>query len=170
MTPPNDAELAIHLAAHGDRYREPGRTAFSHIFFSPSRRGSGATAEARQMVARLNALKHPPDLSPEAGDPFMFGYDFQGQSEAEISSQFGAPFARVVSRQAAGSWEGPIESALGVHLVRVRSHVDGRLPALAEVRARVLSDVMSQRERAASDAAFAKIRSHYQIVIQQENR
>ena len=75
-----------------------------------------------------------------------------------------------MSAQAPGAWDGPLESVFGVHLVRVRSRVDGRLPALSEVRGRVLLDFMNEREKAASDRAFTEIRSHYQVVVQQENK
>ncbi len=69
-----------------------------------------------------------------------------------------------------GAWLGPVESVFGMHLVRVRWREPGRLPALAELRSRVLLDFMNEREKAASDRAFAQIRAHYQVVIEQENK
>jgi hypothetical protein len=167
---PTDAILSAYVARHADRYREPSRIAFSHIFFSRSRRGAAAEEDARRALAELRAKKHPLELSPDLGDPFMLAYDFSAESVSEIAGQFGNGFARAVTAQSPGGWQGPVESALGVHLVRVQSRTDGRLPALAEVRDRVLNDWMNEQERASSDREYARIRSHYQVVIQQENQ
>lgn len=168
--PPTDGELSAYLLRHADRYREPERIAFSQIFFSRSRRGAAAIDDARRELEQLRRQSHPPELSPDVGDPFMLDYDFPAEASEEIAAQFGASFASALAAQATGTWQGPLESVFGVHLVRVRSRMDGRLPALAEVRDRVLLHFINEREKAASDRAYAEIRSHYQVVIQQENQ
>jgi peptidyl-prolyl cis-trans isomerase C len=170
VAPPADSELSAYLLRHADRYREAGRTAFSQVFFSKSRRGAAVTQDARRELAQLRSETHPAELTPELGDPFMLDYDFPAESAEEIASQFGAEFAQAVSAQAPGAWQGPLESVFGLHLVLVRLKADGRFPALAEVRDRVLLDFINEREKAASDRAYAEIRSHYQIVIQQESQ
>jgi len=166
---PSDAELAAYLAHNADRYRAPGLTAFSHVFFSRARRGRAAEEDATRALAVLRSARRQPELSPDLGDPFMLAYDFPPESSGEIASQFGSAFAEAVVVQTSGSWQGPVDSAYGVHLVRVRSRLPGRLPALTEIRARVLLDWTNEQQRDASDREYARIRSHYQAVISEEN-
>ncbi|MGD0620500.1 MAG: peptidylprolyl isomerase [Bryobacteraceae bacterium] len=168
---PSEKDLASYLRQHRDRYEEPGKMAFSQVYFSRSRRGSHAVDDARAFLAKLAAQRHPPEQSPpKGGDPFMLGYDFPAESREEIAAQFGDSFAAAINGLAPGLWQGPIESAFGAHLVRVSGRQEGRLPSLDEVRARVFADVMNERRKAAAERAYARIRSHYQVVVQQENQ
>lgn len=168
---PAEQDLAVYLQAHRDKYGGPGKTAFSQVYFSRSRRGWRAVEDARAFLAKLAAERHPPEQSPpEGGDPFMFGYDFPDESRVEIAAQFGGDFAAAVAGIAPGSWQGPVESAFGSHLVRVSERTEGRLPPLDQIRARVFADVMNERRKAAEERAYARIRSHYQVVVQQENQ
>jgi hypothetical protein len=165
---PTEAQLSQYLEAHAAIYREPGRIAISHVFFSSSRRGGAALADARRALAGLRGQKHPPELSPDMGDPFMLAYDLPPESLDELAAQFGSGFAHAVFQQTGSDWQGPVESIFGAHLVRVRTRQAGRMPALAEARALVTEDWRNQRRREASDRAYALIRSRYQVVIQQD--
>ena len=167
---PDDGALSAYLARHADRYRTPGRTAFSQVFYSRSRRGASTDLDARTALAALSANSHPPERSPEWGDPCMAGYDFPLESTAEIEAQFGGGFAVALAAQPTGVWQGPIESAYGAHLVRIRAREAGRLPALAEIRARVFDDWINDQRQAAADRQYALVRSHYQVIVQQEKQ
>src|SRR5207248_7665707 len=67
---PDDAELRAYLDRHRDRYVEPARVTFRHVFLAADRRGSGADADARTLLARLGSDATPPAEAPALGDPF----------------------------------------------------------------------------------------------------
>ena len=159
---PSEAEMAAWLAAHADRYRVPERLVFRHIYFSPSLRGDRADGDARAMLASLTPAKTAPD---PAGDPFMLAADPEPRSGADIARDFGADFAAALFALPAGSWQGPMRSALGVHLVRIDQRLDARLPPLGEIRDRVHDDMMTERFQTASDAAYARIRAKYTVTV-----
>ncbi|MEK7786198.1 MAG: peptidylprolyl isomerase [Chloroflexota bacterium] len=50
---------------------------------------------------------------------------------------------------APGAWSAPIRSSFGLHLVRVTERAPGRVPALGEVRGRVLAELQAERRRGA---------------------
>jgi hypothetical protein len=156
---PSEDEMAAYLAQHADRYRAPEQIVFHQVYFSPSLRGNRADSDARAELASLSAGK---DDTP--GDPFMLAADPDPQSEAEIEKDFGADFAKALFALPVGSWQGPIRSALGVHLVRVDQHLPARMPTLAEMRVRLHDDLMADRFQAASDAAYARVRARYTVV------
>jgi hypothetical protein len=154
--------MAAWLAAHADRYRVPERLVFRHIYFSPSLRGDRAEGDARAMLTSLTLARKAPY---PAGDPFMLAADPEPRDQADVAKDFGTDFAAAVFTLPAGSWQGPVRSALGVHLVRIDRRLDARLPPLAEIRDRVHDDMMAERFQTASDAAYARIRAKYTVTV-----
>jgi parvulin-like peptidyl-prolyl isomerase len=157
---PTDAELAAYLAAHAADYRTPERIVFRQIYFSPSLRGEQADGDARARLALLAKAGSDP-----AGDPFMLAADPEPKSRTDLAKDFGADFATALFALSPGTWQGPVHSALGVHLVLVEQHLPASLPPLGEIRARVHDDLMAERLQAASDAAYARLRSRYTVVV-----
>ncbi|HTJ62408.1 MAG TPA: peptidylprolyl isomerase [Alphaproteobacteria bacterium] len=157
---PTDAELAAYLAAHAADYRTPERIVFRQIYFSPSLRGDQADGDARAGLASLVKAGSDP-----MGDPFMLAADPEPKSRVDLAKDFGADFAAALFALPPGRWQGPVHSALGVHLVRVEQHLPSSLPPLVDIRARVHDDLMAERFQAASDAAYARLRSRYTVVV-----
>ncbi|MEZ4309395.1 MAG: peptidylprolyl isomerase [Polyangiaceae bacterium] len=159
---PDDAELAAHLAANPDRYRSADRVSLTHVFVSRDRHGDGARAIATGLLDSLRAGGEPDKL----GDPFVAGASFARRSRADLTATFGAAFAGAVLSLPPGEWSGPVESTYGFHLVRVSARDGGRAPELAEVRARVREDLLSDRRESAVREEIGRLRGKYAIAIE----
>lgn len=79
---------------------------------------------------------------------------------------FGQDFAEALSESPVGQWSGPVESAYGIHLVYVYEQVTPRVPALAEIRDRVRSELLSEKRREANEAIFRGLRDRYDIRLE----
>lgn len=161
---PTNAELATFFALHSDRYRIPGRVSFSQIFFSPDRRGPAAEQDARLLLAGLRS-DAPPDESADLGDSFMMAGSYHQQSADEVESLFGHEVAEALFQLEPDSWQGPVLSGYGWHLVRIDERSEARLPALAEVVEWVRSDWSYEQRRQANMAVFERLRARYEIAI-----
>lgn len=157
QAPPSEAELQAWLDGHADRFREPERLSFRHVFFT----GDGAPEDARVALAWLAAGRADPE---RLGDAFILASSFSRRSREQIAATFGADFADAVVRLAPGEWSQPVRSSFGLHLVRVSERVPGRVPALAEVRARVAAELQEERRRTARASALAALRNSYEVV------
>jgi hypothetical protein len=157
---PTEAELAAYLAAHSAAYRTPERIVFRQIYFSPSLRGDHADGDARAELASLTKAS-----SDRAGDPFMLAADPEPRSRADVAKDFGADFAAALFALPVGTWQGPVRSAFGVHLVLVEQHFSSSLPPLGEISTRVHDDLMAERFQFTSDAAYARLRARYTVVV-----
>lgn len=162
---PSEAELAAFFAEHQERYRLPARVSFSHLYFSPSRRGPAAEADARLVLAGLGADLQAGAAS-DPGDGFLPGQSFDRLSAEEVAAVFGPEFAQAVNEVEPGAWAGPIASAYGWHLVRVNRLSQARLPALDEVADRVRQDWAYAQQRQANEAVFAQLLARYEVVIE----
>ena len=66
---------------------------------------------------------------------------------------------------APGDWAGPHRSDFGAHLVRLRNRTEARLPAYDEIAAQVAERFGAERRREANEAAYARMRSKYDVVV-----
>ena len=63
----------------------------------------------------------------------MFQDYYRDRAPEYLGKEFGPGFAQAVAKLAPGSWQGPIESGYGWHLVFVDPSIPGRVPAFEEV-------------------------------------
>lgn len=161
---PDDAALEKFFAENAARYARPARLSFRHVYFSRDKRGEQAEAGARQALA---ALAQPGADEETLGDGFLAGFEFAAQDEREIAATFGGEFAAAVVKLKAGEWAGPLASSYGAHLVLVTAREEPQPVEFAAVRESVLRDLMEQRRQKANDEVLARLKSDYEIAIDQ---
>lgn len=155
-------DIETYYADHAERYREPRRTTFRHVFVSRERRADAAR-EAAALLRQVRA--GAADGWRQLGDPFVLLREYADRTDQEIAELFGGGFAMALPSMAAGTWHGPVESAHGLHLVEVVGRAEPRLPALDEVRDRVAEDLLESRRRDRHEAALRTLRERYEIRV-----
>ncbi len=162
---PTPEELAAWFEQNAERFALPGRASLRQLYFSPDRRGARAREDAAQA---LDPLRGRPEDAREAeslGDPFMFRDTLADRSPEQLAKDFGPAFAKAVFGLAPGTWQGPIESGYGWHLVFVSSLVPGRAPALEEVEADVKTAWRADQQAEAWRKAYEAMRAKYEVVL-----
>lgn len=150
---PTDAELGRWLAAHPDRFGADVDITFDQVRFS---------SRSRAIVGKT-LLGGGADWG-KLGDGGAAPPTFEIAPRGSIARTFGEAFADSAARLSPDSqWQGPLESTLGWHLVRVREKVVGAVPPLTDVRARVEADWRANRARTAVDAAYREMLGRYTI-------
>ena len=153
-------DIETYYADHAERYREPRRTSFRHVFLSRERPGD-PELDAASLLRELRA--GPRDAWRRLGDPFPLLREYADRTDQEIAELFGGGFAGALPTIAAGAWQGPFESAHGVHLVHVLGRIEPRLPSLEEIRGRVAEDLLESRRLERNEAALQALRQRYEI-------
>jgi hypothetical protein len=162
---PPAEELDEFWRRNAARYAVPAKVSFSHVYFSRDRRGTRAEGDARAALSLLASSNGAEDPS-RLGDPIMLQYDHRLRTQREVAEMFGAEFAEAVFQTEVARWRGPIESAYGLHLVRVSERTEPRTPPLAEVRERVVTDWRHERRQQANQSFYENLRQQYEIVIE----
>jgi hypothetical protein len=85
-----------------------------------------------------------------------------------LARDYGDEFANALRAAPIGEWVGPVPSGYGAHLVRIEARVEGRTPALDEIRPLVTRDWEAARRERALDAKLAELRKKYDIVVTSE--
>jgi parvulin-like peptidyl-prolyl isomerase len=162
---PTTEELRAWFEKNSKRFALPARATFRHLYFSPDRRGEHARADA---FRTLNKLVGKPEDSPEAAalaDPFMFQDYYGDRTPEQLAKEFGPNFAQSMFQLKPGSWQGPIESGYGWHLVWVDSITPSRVPQFEEVVQDVKSKWIEEQRAETKRKMFEAMRMRYEVVL-----
>ncbi|MEQ9315751.1 MAG: peptidylprolyl isomerase [Henriciella sp.] len=160
LEPPSDETLAVWYEANSERFVQPARWSFQHVYFSDL-----ADPRLDAALAALNA----DDAANwrQLGDPFILQREYGELPSREIARQFGATFLTELETLEADpkTWQGPVNSTFGAHLVRVIGKTEARLPPLDEIRPGVESAWKEAAQREQTARAIDDIVSKYDVVI-----
>ncbi len=160
---PTEQDLLRIYKASPDQFQSAARVSFTQIYFSRERRHDAA-GDAKAALAELSHSTTAARAT-DIGDPLMLDAEILNADEQTVSGQFGSDFARTVFALQPGAWHGPIESAYGLHLVRVSGFEPAKLREFAEVRTQVLDNWREQQQREDSEKYFATLLKKYDVVV-----
>lgn len=163
---PSDADLEAFRAAHADRFRAPGTSDFRQVHLSRDRRGEALREDALAMLAALRQGADP----ETRGDRLLLPAHHEAVSDARIARLFGDDFAEALARVEPGSWQGPVPSSYGLHLVFVEGRTPPRDPPLDAVRERVRLEWLADRRDRRLEAFLAGLRERYPVRIEGDAR
>ncbi len=156
---PKDNVLESWFAANLDDFKTPTRTNFTHIYFSPD--GGSSEARAVEALAGLSAS----DDGAALGDPFIMKRAFNQLSPVDTARLFGPEFSERLSQLEVGVWEGPVESAFGMHLVNLTSRSEARTPSFDEVKNAVAEAWLEQAQREDNARRLKELVTNYKVKV-----
>ena len=162
---PTTEELRAWYAENSDRFAMPERLSFRHLYFSPDSRGAQAYDDAVRALAELDGQPVDSQLAATLADRFMYQDYYADQTSVSLAKDFGPQFAVAVAELAPDSWQGPIESGYGWHLVYVDSVVPGRVPAFEEIEREVKTAWLGVQKEIAWQKAYDEMRAKYTLRI-----
>jgi peptidyl-prolyl cis-trans isomerase C len=162
---PSTAELKAWFDKNTKQFAQPSRYSFRHLYFSPDKRGKNAEEDAAKALAKIAGQPEDSKSAAAVGDSFMF-QDYYGDRTPEaIAKEFGPQFAVALEKLKPGSWQGPVESGYGWHLVFVDSVIPGRIPAFEEIEPDVKIAWLGEQKAQAWHKAYAAMRAKYSVFL-----
>jgi len=162
---PTPAELKSWFEKNSGKFAQPPRLSFRHLYFSPDRRGPRAREDAQQALAKLAGAPVDAKIAGSLADPFMFQEYYRDRAPEFLGKEMGPQFALAVTKLPTGSWQGPIESGFGWHLVFVDTVIPGRVPAFEEVEADVRTAWLGEQKAQAWEKAYKEMRAKYTVLL-----
>jgi peptidyl-prolyl cis-trans isomerase C len=164
---PTMQELKDWFAKNPQGFALPGRATFRHLFFSFDRRGQKAQEDAARALKKLVGKPEDYPAASALTDPFMLQDYYRDRTPEQLAKELGSNFALSLFRLAPGSWQGPIESGYGWHLVWIDSLTPGRVPAFEEIEPEVKSEWMAAQRAEYKRKAYESMRQRYEVVLPQ---
>ena len=165
ISEPTDADLNAYLHAHADRFRAEQTFTFSQVYLDPEKHGENLGRDISALLAQLNQAGGHAD-APALGDSFLMEHTFTATPTSEISKQFGEKFAAKLGELSPGTWQGPVESGYGAHLVLVSERTEGRMPTLAEVRDDVRREWANSGRLELNEKFYQELLKRYTVTIE----
>ena len=159
---PDDAAMQAYLDNNAARYMAPPVVSFEQVMFDPDRRGEATQTDVTEALAALQA----------GADQAAYGAAGllpreQSQANLErVARDFGEAFASALESLPIGTWQGPVLSGYGIHLVRLSARIDGRKPMLDEARQAVSRDMENDRRIATAKAYYETVLKNYEIRVE----
>jgi hypothetical protein len=161
---PSDADVRTWLASHPEAFPSEPRLSFRQVFVSSQRRGPGARAEADRLLGKLRSLG-PKAPIQDVGDGTMLPAEMPPGPLREVASTFGKEFAARLAALEPGTWEGPLESGYGLHLVLVTER-ESLQPDLALLRPMVERELLAERRQKELQILYESLLAKYQVRIE----
>jgi parvulin-like peptidyl-prolyl isomerase len=162
---PTREELATWYEPHRDQFASPPRVSFRHLYFSPDRRGVHARDDAAAALTKLAGQPEDSKLAATVADTFMFQEYYRDRAPEFLGKEFGPNFALAVAKLSPGSWQGPVESGFGWHLVFIDTLIPGGLPAFEEVETDVKTAWLAEQKAQAWQKAYQDMRAKYTVLL-----
>jgi hypothetical protein len=160
-----DEELRVFLRDHPDKFHFEPRFTFRQVFLTPERHRDRLAGDAADLLKQLKQEGESSDVTT-LGDPSLLENQFADVAATEVAKQFGAKFASALNDLPLGEWQGPVESAYGIHLVFVDERTEGRIPALEAVRDAVRREWSAARQLEATQRFYDGLLKRYTVVIE----
>lgn len=162
---PSSEELRSWYGKNTKKFALPKRVSFRHLYFSPDLRGAKAREDASELLAKLDGQPQDAALAETSSDAFMFQDYYRDRAADFLGKEFGPQFALTVEALPTGSWQGPVESGFGWHLVFVDSATPGRIPDFEEVESSVKTVWLAEQKANAWDKVYREIRAKYKVLM-----
>ena len=158
---PSEAELRAYYAKTAGKYAAPPHVAFRQVFFSGDRPNGGAQKAAAQALERAEEGGR----EDPTGDPFVFPLTYDDANLPDLTRDYGEAFVKLLATAPVGSWQGPVVSPYGWHLVKVTARRPGQASAYEAVREQVRDAYVAERRDAARAAFLRRLRQRYRVVV-----
>lgn len=162
---PSDAQLAAYYKANAETYRRAESLTFTQVFVDnevPHPEGGERAAE--KLKALLNARHAQFNDAPQYGDRFPFMVNIVGRTPDFVRNQFGQGFTEALARLQPGqTWQGPLKSDYGWHVVLLTKREPAVLPPFAEVKQQLAADYATAQTAKYRKAAIDDLLKHYKV-------
>ncbi len=162
---PSTAELKAWFEKNSSKFALPSRYSFRHLYFSPDKRGKNAQGDAAKALAKIAGQPEDSKLAASSADSFMFQDYYGDRAPDALAKEFGPQFVVALEKLKPGSWQGPIESGYGWHLVYVDTVIPGRVPAFEEMEPDVKTAWLAEQKQQAWQKAYAEMRGKYTVLL-----
>jgi hypothetical protein len=155
---PSDEELAMYLSANAGDFLRDGTYTFRQIYLDPGQPDVERTASEQLAALRTGNTVH--------GGAGLLPASFEDASVRIVDGSFGLGFAQSLDALPVGEWVGPIESGLGLHLIRLETRIAGSLPNLEDIRPTVEREWANQKRLDTRQLINEQLLQDYDVVIE----
>ena len=160
---PSEQMMEAFLQENADDFKKDYQVSFIQVFVNPELH-SDPQFVAENLLDQLQDGTNPENL----GDRTLMGYVFPEYSQTDVGRRFGSDFARQIMLVKSNDWSGPLNSGIGLHLIKIDHFEEGTLPELSQIRKSVEREWMAKQKSELKAAAYEKLLEGYDVQIEEK--
>ena len=163
ITAPNDADLEQFLKDNASKFTSPGTRSFYQVYLDPKRHKESLEEDLKTVLEDLKSISLLNSFS--LGDRSLLAYHFSKRRESDVKNRFGESFSKKVFEAPINSWQGPFQSAYGLHFVYIDSKVEAVLSELNKIRDIVLQEYKRKKASETNEIFYNSLKDRYKIKV-----
>ncbi|PTX44859.1 peptidyl-prolyl cis-trans isomerase C [Christiangramia gaetbulicola] len=128
--------------------------------------GGIASEEIEKIREKLNADKLTPTAKDLPGNKGMLPRNFEKAGADEIIRTLGENFIQPLEELELNTWEGPVRSGFGWHLVYITEKLPAEPLPLETVKDAIITELQYEEARAAKEQFYTELRQQYDVVYE----
>lgn len=160
---PSDEDLEKFLKENASKFTLPGTLSFYQVYLDPKIHKENLDKETKKVWEHLKIISLENAFS--LGDRSLLAYRFSKRRENDVINSFGERFSKKLFKAPINSWQGPFESAYGMHFVYIDSKVEAVLPELTQVRDNVSEAYKRKKVSEANEIFYKSLKNRYKIKV-----
>ena len=163
ITEPSDADLEKFLKENASKFTLPSTLSFYQVYIDSKKHTNTLDEEVKTVLEQLKntSLQNAFTL----GDRSLVAYRFLNRRKSDVKNRFGESFSKKIFKAPTNSWQGPFESAYGMHFVYIDSKEEAVLPELKQVREDVLQEYKREKTSEANEIFYNGLKDRYKIKV-----
>jgi hypothetical protein len=159
---PNREELQAYLDTHKEKYTIAPVYSFKHIYINPEKHDDLNAFIRELQTENLDSVYQ------DRGDDIMLESGYVDASTAAIARLFGRKFAQNLNSVVLDTWQGPVKSGYGSHLVLIDKKIPEHVATLSEMELDIKRDYRVAAQKQAIDAFYEELQKEYSVTVENE--
>jgi hypothetical protein len=157
---PSVAQLQAYFRDNIDRYTTSQSASIEQVLYP-----WGEEHPEEQIRRDLDDLLAGADFEGYGADSMLAGRRLPRRTRVDLVRTFGADFADRVEQLPVGTWNGPLESIQGIHLVRVTERHPPEVATFENIESYLRQEWVMSRARELQQEGIDEIRTGYRIEL-----
>lgn len=156
---PSNEELQTYLDAHKKKYTIAPVYSFKHVYINPEKH-----EDINAFIASLKVQELDVNYV-SLSDSIMLDNAYENTSTAQIARLYGLKFAKSLDDVEVGTWQGPVKSGYGLHLVKIDKKSPRRIGTLEELSSEIKRDFRTDTQKKAVNDFYKTLEDQYTVTI-----
>ena len=166
LAQPSEEELLQYMSVHKEMFRSPGKVNFAQIYIDPSKHKLQTYSQT--LLDTLRSKKNEVDIGALT-DSNMLKQAYAGESEYSLKKVFGEIFVKELFALPVQTWQGPILSNYGEHLIFIHSITRSQQESLNLVRDKVVMEYKAQKRKEMDKVFYENLRKSYDVTVESDH-
>lgn len=165
LAKPSEEELLQYMSTNKEMFKSPGKISFMQVYIDPTKHELQTYAQT--LLETLKSKGNEADISTLT-DSRMFKQIYTGESEYSLKKKFGETFVKELFALPVQTWQGPITSGYGEHLIFIDSVTPSQQEPLNLVRDKVVMEYKAQKRKEMDKVFYGNLRKSYDVTVESD--